>query len=312
MALLGAVLAGCAGPPLQHPEVIAEAREASTLPRAVELSDTPFFPDDRSYCGPAALATVLMSSGVSATASDLVEAVYLPERQGSLQNELLAAARRAERVPFELPADLGALFQEVAAGRPVLVLQNLALEALPRWHYAVLAGYDLDAGTVTLRSGTERRKSLSLRRFERTWQRAGHWAVVVPAPGYLPASATPDEWVAAVAELERQERWSPALAGYRAAVTRWPEHADAWLGLGNVRYAREAYQEAADAYRKSIEHEASMAPAYHNLAWALLRLGQQDEALEAARRSEELAPEHPEYGQAVEHIRQAAEDIPAE
>ncbi|WP_049751610.1 PA2778 family cysteine peptidase [Halorhodospira halophila] len=301
--LLGAALVGCAGPALQHPEVVAEAQESSTLPRATELHDAPFFPDETYYCGPAALATILVASGVPTTASELVDAVYLPERQGSLQNELMAAARRADRVPFELSADFSDLLREVAGGQPVLVLQNLGLEVLPRWHYAVLVGYDLDAGTVTLRSGTERRETLSLRRFERTWQRGEHWAIVVPTPGHLPASAIPGDWVAAVAELERQERWSPALNGYRAAITRWPEHADAWLGLGNVRYARGEYREAADAYRKAGDQEASLAAAHHNLAWALLRLDRHEEALEAARRSEETAPDHSQYGQAVERIR---------
>ncbi|MBK5944145.1 PA2778 family cysteine peptidase [Halorhodospira halophila] len=303
-ALLGAGLAGCAGQPLQHPEVIAEARETAELPRAVELSDTPFFPDETYYCGPAALATVLVASDVVTTGDELIDAVYLPERQGTLQNELLAAARRADRIPYVLAPDLADLLAEVAGGRPVLVLQNLALEALPHWHYAVVVGFDLDAGTVTLRSGTERRETLSLRRFERTWQRGDHWAMVIPRPGHLPRSANADDWVAAVAELERQERWEPALAGYHAATTRWPAHADAWLGLGNIRYARGEYAAAVDAYGHAIEAEDESGPAaHHNLAWALLRLDQVAEALEAARRSEAAAPDHPQYGEAVERIR---------
>lgn len=306
MALVGTLLAGCAGPTLQYPEVITEQEEATTLPGAVELTETPFFPDETYYCGPAALATVLVSSGVETRASSLVDAVYLPERQGSLQNELVAAARRADRVPFEISADLGALFEEVAAGHPVLILQNLGLEALPHWHYAVLVGYDKEEETVTLRSGTERRETLSMRRFERTWVRAERWAIVVPGPGNLPASATPGDWVAAVAELERQERWSAALDGYRAALARWPEHPDAWLGVGNVQYGQEEYSEAVDAYREAVEHDPSLAAAHHNLAWALLRLDREAEALEAARRSEELAPEHPRYGEAVQQIRQEA------
>jgi hypothetical protein len=35
--------------------------------------------------------------------------------------------------------------REVAAGNPVLVLQNLSFAWAPVWHYAVVMGYDADA-----------------------------------------------------------------------------------------------------------------------------------------------------------------------
>ena len=40
--------------------------------RAVELAQTPFFPQDRYQCGPAALATVLGAAGVHVTPEELV------------------------------------------------------------------------------------------------------------------------------------------------------------------------------------------------------------------------------------------------
>ncbi len=301
-----AVLLGCATPPLESPELV-QAEDAA-YPRSMELDDTPFFPDDTYYCGPAALATVLVASGVGTSAERLIDQVYLPERQGSLQNELLGAARRADRVPYPLPETLEAILEEIAAGHPVLVLQNLGLEALPRWHYAVVVGYDLEEATVTLRSGEQREESLSLRRFERTWQRGEHWAVVIPPPGETPASADADSWLNAVAELEAQERWQAAHDGYRAAIKRWPDRAEAWLGLGNIEYHTERYEQASQAFARAIENDENLAAAHHNRAWALLAQDRIRDALEAAERSELIAPEHPRYGRTVAAIQAAAEE----
>ncbi len=300
-----AAIAGCASKPLEHRALTGDPERS--YPGAVELADTAFFPDDTYHCGPAALATVLVASGVDTTADALVEQVYLPERKGSLQHELLGAARRAGRVPLELSGSLEDLFREVSSGRPGLVLLSLTPKWLPTWHYAVVVGYDLAAGTVTLRSGDKRRAVMPLRRFERSWRRADRWAMVVPRPGRTPTTADPGSWVAAVAELERQERWDAALAGYLAATMRWPGYADAWLGLGNVRYAESQYQAAAKAFRQAAGRDPELAAAHHNLAWALLRQGKPAAAKEAARRSEALAPDHPRYSEALEAIEAEAD-----
>ena len=86
------LLSGCAA---LWPQT-AELREAlpQGLPERVELKEVPFFPQTEYQCGPAALATALAAAGVKVTPEDLVSQVYLPERKGSLQIEMLAAARR--------------------------------------------------------------------------------------------------------------------------------------------------------------------------------------------------------------------------
>ena len=126
LVLLLVTLAGCATP---QTERLLET--APAFPRPVELTAVPFFPQEAYQCGPAALATVLNSSGLNVTPEALAPQVYLPERQGSLQFELLAAARRHGRVPYVLRPQLETLVTEVASGHPVLVLQNLGVAALP-------------------------------------------------------------------------------------------------------------------------------------------------------------------------------------
>jgi hypothetical protein len=188
--------AGCATPP-QTGALLA--RVPQSLPQRVELADVPFYPQERYQCGPAALATALVHSGVQVTPEDLVEQVYLPAREGSLQAEMLATGRRHGRVAHRLEPRLEHVLREVAAGNPVIALQNLAFGFAPLWHYAVVVGYDLTRGELVLRSGTTRRLVMGLDAFERTWARASYWAMVTLAPERLPAVAVEDRYLASVA-----------------------------------------------------------------------------------------------------------------
>ena len=76
-----------------------------------------------------ALAMMLQWAGKEVSADALVEEVWLPERKGSLGIELRAAARSRGLMAYPVES-ADALFQELQANRPVLVMQNLAL---PRW-----------------------------------------------------------------------------------------------------------------------------------------------------------------------------------
>ena len=149
------------------------------LPAYGEITGVPFFPQTQHQCGPAALATVLVYQGENTSPEQLASQVYLPEREGSLQIEMAAAARAHGMLVYPLKPLLRDLLAEVSAGNPVLVLQNNGFDWLPQWHYAVVTGYDLSGNKIILRSGETRRYIISFNTFETTWQRSGHWALVI-------------------------------------------------------------------------------------------------------------------------------------
>lgn len=284
LAAAAAALGGCAVwlPPPQTQALLQQM--PAGLPPAAELDAVPFFPQTPYHCGPAALATVLGHAGLRADPQALTEAVFLPAREGSLQVEVLAGARRQGALATRLPGELGALLNEVAVGRPVLVLQNLGLALAPVWHYAVLVGYDLDAAEVVLRSGVTRRERLPLHFFERSWARAGHWAVVVLQPGDWPATAAPAAALEAAVGFERTAGPAAAVLVYRSLWQRWPEQALAGIGLGNSLAATGELAAAAATFEQvALQHDSAVA--WNNLARLRLAQGQMPAAREAARRA---------------------------
>ncbi|MEX0731971.1 MAG: PA2778 family cysteine peptidase [Aquisalimonadaceae bacterium] len=299
MAML---LTGCAGAPLQYTDLPADTL---TGPPAVELTDVPFHAQKAYQCGPAALATVMNHAGEDIHPDTLTPRVYLPERMGSLQAELLAATRRQGLVPYVHRPELTDLLEELRNGTPVLVMQNLGIDSIPIWHYAVVVGYDLQQQEVILRSGTVKRKVVSLRRFERTWQRGDYWALTVHRPGDLPASAEERRYLEAVAPLEKTASPDAAERGYLAALMRWPDSLEAMVGLGNTRYLAGDYENARIRYRDAVARHPGSAAAHHNLAWAMIRLGRLDDALPHAQLAAELAGEdRPHYHAALEELNQ--------
>lgn len=265
LALLLIGLAGCAVGP--------EHRVLQAAGQPVELADVPFFPQEDYQCGPAALATVLVDSGVNVDPAQLTPQVYVPERRGSLQAELLATTRRHGRVPYLLPPSLAPILDELRSGRPVLVLQNLGLERWPVWHYAVLVGFDPVEESFLLRSGTKRLLETQARTFLASWDRAGRWSLVVVPPSDPPANADVLRWLQAVAPFESTGALDTAARGYEAAVKRWPDETSAWTALGNVRYGEQRLDEAAAAYREALDRSPGNWIARNNLVQTLVDRG---------------------------------------
>jgi tetratricopeptide (TPR) repeat protein len=293
------LLAGCAGVPQTQALLHSPPGE---LERVAELTAVPFFPQERFQCGPAALATMLVWGGVDITPEELESRVYVPARQGSLQPELLAAARQHRRVPYVLAAQLSDVLREVQAGHPVLVLQNLAYDWYPRWHYAVVVGYDLDRREMILRSGTVERHAMSLQAFEQTWRRGDHWAVVMLPASEMPVTASETEYLRAVLPFEQGADVETATAGYSSATARWPESPGAWFGLGNSLHRLRNYAAAEAAFRRVLELRADHAAALNNLAYVLMTQGRTQEARLLAQRALEIEPGNGDYAATLEEI----------
>jgi tetratricopeptide (TPR) repeat protein len=232
----------------------------------VELTETPFYPQEAHHCGPASLLTMLEASGVDAEYGAVVDRVYVPGLEGSLQVEMLAAAREFGRIPYVLPPAASSLLEELSAGRPVLVLLNLGLPRSPVWHYAVLVGFDPVRNQVLLHSGRTAWSRQRAPAWLRRWSWAGRWAVVLLSPGEWPTSPDRERMFRALADFE--DRADPLAAGqsWAVAAEAWPEEVLPWLGIGNAAHRRGDWEAAVDAYERALDLEPEHLPARLNLA----------------------------------------------
>ncbi len=298
--MLGSLLlCGCATPP-QTRSLLAQP--PADLPGRVELTETPFYPQERYQCGPAALATLLVAHGIDVTPEQLVDAVFVPALHGSLPEEMPAAARRYGLLAYRLRPSLDDLLAEVGHGNPVLVFQNLGMDWLPRWHFAVVIGYDLASREVILRSGTTRRWRTTLGTFERTWARGDHWALVILPPGDLPVSAQLVPYLQAAHDLETAGQAVAAQSAYRTATRQWPDQARSWLALGNSLYAASEYAGAESAFRQATRLAPEDPKGWNNLAYALLKTSCPEQARAAAACAQHLAPGESNYRDSVAEI----------
>jgi tetratricopeptide (TPR) repeat protein len=257
---------------------------ATELPRVLRLTDVPFVAQPDWQCGPASLAMAMAAAGRPVPVDELADSVFVPGLKGSLQAEMLAAARRRGMLAVELPQDFDAIRRELAEGRPVIVLLNLGLPVLPRWHYAVVVGYDLGADQVVLHSGDTPNAAYTRTVFDNTWARGGRWALALTPPTRLPASPDDIAVARAASALQRVDPAASAQA-WDALLQRWPESRVGRFGRANLQLARGDARAAAHGFSSAIAVDPGFADAWNNLALALDAMGLRADAKLAADRA---------------------------
>jgi len=259
------------------------------LPKTVNLNDLPYFPQLGDQCGPASLATLLNANGIEVTPEALSDKVYIPDKNGALTTEMVARARRYGMLVYPVTGSLNTLLRELAVGHPVLVLQNLGFAFMPRWHFSIVTGYDLNQEVLYQRTGEQHKYKIPFSLFDKTWRRAERWAVLVLPAGELPARATPEGLAQAASDLELVGEAVAAAKVYQSLVTNYPNYPLGWFGLGNVRYQLTEYVDAREAFYRCAALDSNNPSVWNNLSYTLARLGCNSELETALRCALSLA-----------------------
>ena len=278
------LLSGCAATPMTTQLTASPPLGMSTT---FELNDVPFFAQTVNHCGPAALATVLNSSGLKTTPEYLATSIYTPGRDGTLQTEIITGARRQARLALPVRS-LDVALDHITQGRPVLILQNLGLDIAPFWHYAVIIGFDIPNETLLLRSGTTRRQTMAMQTFEHTWRRADYWGVVMVKPaGPIPQKTEISEWLNEAYGLERAGQELAALTAYSTAAQHWPGAATPLIFSANLLIRKERLLDATIDLRAAVQRDPINPSARNNLAHVLMLQGMLGEAEAHAQKAVE-------------------------
>ncbi len=147
-------------------------------PARHRIDGVPYLRQDRFLCGPACLGMVLGHWGVIVPQQRLAEEIYLGKLEGSLNLDLLAAARRHGFAAAMHRGSLKLLKDFLRRDIPVIALIRVSAEP-ERYHYLVVFGYDDESQTLAVHSGEKRDGDVSYREFERDWEAADRWMLTV-------------------------------------------------------------------------------------------------------------------------------------
>lgn len=258
-----ALLAGCVG---GQPAV----SDSAGGPVRVRVSGVPFHPQDGFRCGPSAMAMMLGWSGLPVEPALLESQFYGPLMEP--ERILRDAALRFGRLPYPI-SGTEAMMRELAAGHPVLVLQNLGVASEPLWNCAVAIGFDRAAGEILMQGGDQPNKRMSVRLFERLWSDTDQWGLVVLPAGDLPATVAKDAYLTAAKALEKSGRHWEAVMAFDAALSKWASEPDALMGLATSLQLLGDPLGAADAYRAAAKAAPDPAPALAALKDLMAELG---------------------------------------
>ena len=279
-----------------------EFERPQDLPVQAKIENVPFFPQEAYHCGPSTLAMVMNYYGHKTTPTELAKDVFTPNRKGSFQIEMKAAVRKRGMLAYELTPELVYLLAEVSVGHPVVVLQNNSLKWYPVWHYAMLIGYDLNAQTVTLHTGTKSYYTLSMHTFEHTWKRANNWALVVLPTNQLPNDRNLKNVLQAAVDLEQVGKIQAANEAYQSISKRWPNNIVAVMGAANTFLQLQQPEQATLHYLRALELKPEKADIYNNLAYSLIGQKCNKSALNSINCAISLDPSNAEFKDSLQEI----------
>jgi predicted Zn-dependent protease len=139
-----------------------------------------------------------------------------------------------------------------------------------------------------LRSGETERSVLPFAIHEFLWMRSGYWAMVALPPDRIPATADESRWLAAVAALERAGGPREARTAYQTFLKRWPDNANAAVGLANTHHALGELREAEAVLQTAARAHPDSVIVLNNLAQTLSDDGRPAEALPVIERAAAL------------------------
>lgn len=278
------LLAACA--PMEWRE-LRDTGTGERVPQSAFVRNVPVYEQEPQLCGPSSLRMVLEWSGEKVELPVLRSEVFSDARDGSMVHDLVAAARRHGKLSYFLSPSLRAVFTELAENRPVIVLQNLGLDWMPRWHLSVAVGYDLPNGEIVLHDGSASPATISLTAFENTFSRGGHVALIATDPAKIPDTASRAKVLEALGALDRIGTRVAAKRGYEAALNRWPRDPAFSLALANLLTEYSAV-EAEPILRSAVEAHPRHQALLNNYALLLAKLHRFAEAERFAGRAVEV------------------------
>jgi tetratricopeptide (TPR) repeat protein len=257
-----------------------------------DILNVPFIAQKPRYCGPAALAMLANYYGHPVTQDEIAGAIYLPDIGGTLTSELGDYARRFNLWVRQYHGSLDDIRQKLAAGVPLLVLGKFGEQP----HYFIVLGWDRFRQVITVHSDTRARYEMRMEDFQRHWDRAGNWTLLVCPAEKATWRLSAEEHNDLGVFFERAGNLGAATQHYVAATQLNPSNSYFCMNLGNALLKQQLLTEAAKAFSRAVELDPQNADAMNNLAYTYGEMGENlDEAVKFCNRATALFPARKAY-----------------
>jgi tetratricopeptide (TPR) repeat protein len=257
-----------------------------------DILNVPFIAQKPHYCGPAALAMLANYYGHPVTQDEIAGAIYLPDIGGTLTSELGDYARHFNLWVRQYHGSLDDIQRKLAAGVPLLVLGKFGEQP----HYFIVLGWDKFRQVITVHSDTRARYEMRLEDFQRHWDRAGNWTLLVCPAEKATWRLSAEEHNDLGVFFERMGNLRAATQHYVTATQLNPSNSYFSMNLGNALLKQRHLSEAAKAFSRAVELDPQNADAMNNLAYTYAEMGENlDEAVKLCNRAEELFPTRKAY-----------------
>ncbi len=146
------------------------------------ISGVPFFKQEESSCGPAALASVASYWGRNVSLEHIIAKVYLPQLRGTLPMDMENFFREEGFQTSSSSGNLDKLKEQVRKNVPVICLIDLGFSVYRRPHYVTVVGFDDVDAVIIAHDGQQANRVIEYDKFLKEWDRAGNW-MLVARPG---------------------------------------------------------------------------------------------------------------------------------
>lgn len=143
------------------------------------INGVPFFMQNTSLCGPAALASVFNYWDVGESVEDIAERVYQEKLNGSLPIDLLLYAKEKGFQTTFYKGGMDDLRVKTAHKIPLILFLNLGSMLYPIGHFVVVVGYNDNYSVVLAHSAMEDEKVYSYEELDKLWSKTGYSTLLI-------------------------------------------------------------------------------------------------------------------------------------
>lgn len=266
MAIIAFLNAGCLSTSVSFLKLQIKDNPASGI-----ILDVPFVAQQKEFCGPASLSSILNFWERPVTQDKIAASIFQPELCGVLNVDLEKYARDCGFWAKGYETDFEDLKSQLRNGVPVIVMQKLHPFILNRKHYTVVIGFSDKHKVIIEHTGSRKSVIRSYRGFKSNWYAAGGWMLKVMPFDRVSDITNAEDNIELGTVLEAHGFFDQALKRYNAALKLDDQSYIALFNIGNIYLKRQDWKKAEEAYNQSIVLNRTFSDTYNNLAYIYLK-----------------------------------------